>query len=221
LESPIRRGTAYWARGNLYYDESVDRNKYRFRYDNPHIRNINNGIHNIGDSDYWYGGITPHAPPNEQVDPCKMVYPEGLWRLPTPDEYNSLIGSTNPAVRKRDQANREGWYISWDNATDIGAPRHPHKHLIFTALGYKDANGEILDYIYKAGNPNNGYLNHWFSTSDKGYFRTNIANTYFMMDYRTAAYNTSPKFTVGLSNVSNQPIAAPIRCVRKVAPNLS
>lgn len=221
LESPIKRGTAYWARGNLYYDESVDRNKYRFRYDNPHIRNINNGIHNIGDSDYWYGGITPHSPPNQQIDPCKMVYPEGLWRLPTPDEYNSLIGSTNPAVGRRDQANREGWYISWDNATDIGAPRHPHKHLIFTALGYKDANGEILDYIYKAGNPNNGYLNHWFSTSDKGYFRTNIANTYFMMEYRTAAYNTSPKFTVSTTNVPNQPIAAPIRCVRKVAPNLS
>ncbi|WKK57673.1 fimbrillin family protein [Sphingobacterium sp. BN32] len=221
LESPIQRGDVYWARGNLYYDESVERNQYRFRYDNPHIRKVNNGISNIADSDYWYGGAMPHLRPDGQSDPCKFVYPEGLWRLPTPDEYNALISSTNPMVEKQDQLNREGWYIKWKDAAHIGPPTHPHKDLVFTALGYKNANGEILHYVYKAGNPNMGWLNHLFSSSDIGYFRTNVANTYFMMEYRTGGYDLSPKFTVGSTNVLYQPIAAPIRCVRKVAPNIS
>lgn len=221
LESPIKRGTAYWARGNLYYDESVDRNKYRFRYDNPHIRNINNGIHNIGDSDYWYGGITPHAPPNEQDDPCKMVYREGLWRLPTPDEYNSLIGSTDPKVIRRNQLRNEGWYISWDNASNIGAPRHPHGHLIFTALGNKDANGYLQMFDYKAGNT---VTTTWWpfgerpEYGDTGYFRTSGINNYFVMNYRRSTGNTNLRLLVS-TNRNN--IAAPIRCVRKVAPNLS
>ncbi|MVZ66431.1 hypothetical protein GQF61_11230 [Sphingobacterium sp. DK4209] len=214
IESPIKRGSTYWARGNLYYDPSTKKNEYRFRYDNPYFRNINGGINNILATDYWYGGLRPDLPADPTVDPCSEVYPKGLWRLPERAEFTELINSRNPRVIRLNQVGDQGWFISWANAADIGFPTHPHKHLIFTAIGNKNANGKIQNFNYRPGNTTTGV---WGAVmGDKGYYRTNSSLDYFIMNYRRSVGNTSLQLVTG---TLYEIIAAPIRCVRAAPPN--
>ncbi len=214
LESPIKRGNTYWARGNLYYDPSISRNEYRFRYDNPYFKNINGGVNNILATDYWYGGLRPNLPADPTVDPCSEVYPKGLWRLPERGEFTELINSRNPAVTRVNQVGNQGWYISWANVAEVGSPTHPHKNLIFTALGNKNTNGQIQNFNYSPGN--NIIGNRGAVMGDKGYYRTNHTLDYFVMNYRRSFQNTDLQLVTSTFYVR---IAAPIRCVRVTPPN--
>lgn len=208
VEHAVQRGSAEWARGNLYYDPTIDKNQYRFRYDSPHIRNINGGISNFLDTDYWYGGNTPNATYNASADPCKLVFPTNTWRLPTVSEVSSLIASTNPGVIRRNQTADEGWYITWDNASQVGMPQYRNRHLIFTVLGYRNASGALLYFNYEGGNTVFGTQ---AKLGDRGYYRTNTNNRYFSLRYRTSNWSTALSLTAanGTGNT-----AAPIRCVR-------
>lgn len=93
-----------WARSNLYYNSTfaVDSYRYRFRL-SPHDRDMSKTVEveatnslapdgrAITDvNDLWtFNSLQPTGGAGTG-DPCKQVYPSGLWRTPTPAEFNVL-----------------------------------------------------------------------------------------------------------------------------------
>lgn len=206
IESAILVGDAYWARGNLFYTESSSGNQYRLRYDNPNIYNVGGGIENIRTTDFWNGGVTPLAAAS-WVDPCKEVFPKGIWKLPTEFNYKALIGVTVSRERVN-QPTRNGWFIRWTNYASSSG--HPSRDLKFTALGKRYLGGHqaIADFTYSAGNLLTGSSAIY---GDIGHYRTSSYEVFFVMHYRMNAYNTNLRLiTEQLGNLGAQ-----IRCVRK------
>ncbi|MDV3598289.1 hypothetical protein CMT57_05500 [Elizabethkingia anophelis] len=79
-------GGVTWATGNLYYENGQQKIR-------PNDITRWSG-ETYAQTDYWLGrALTPDddATP-DQVDPCKKVFPENTWRLPTFDEFNMLVG---------------------------------------------------------------------------------------------------------------------------------
>lgn len=93
VESPLTttRGgtTARWARSNLYYE--TGHNPYRFHHTNPYNPDPNTSF-------FAFRGHLPRvlADANDanQLDPCALVYPAGLWKTPTDTELRSLTSTS-------------------------------------------------------------------------------------------------------------------------------
>lgn len=80
---PMPDITVKWARANLYYHPSDQ--SYRFQHANVPTTNRN--------SYFPYGSASPTSYSKDQ-DPCKLVYPENLWRTASSQDYYALIGGT-------------------------------------------------------------------------------------------------------------------------------
>ncbi|OPB94414.1 hypothetical protein [Elizabethkingia ursingii] len=114
-------GGTIWAAGNLYYDPTTtDPNKkYKIRPDDTTSRNANS----YWDTDYWpWGGITPTQSVGfgtlPAYDPCKNVFPQNTWRMPTEtemDAINTLTTKQKVANGTRYQASNGKWIqFNWD-----------------------------------------------------------------------------------------------------------
>lgn len=97
VESPLVTGTGTaavkWARSNLFYRgaNGGDRN-YAFY--------ANNTQTSRADGYFSYLGTIPltFATPQNQQDPCALVYPAGLWKQPSKDQLNYLTGTAENAL---------------------------------------------------------------------------------------------------------------------------
>ncbi|PRD46956.1 hypothetical protein [Sphingobacterium haloxyli] len=93
VESPLttnRNSTVVsWARSNLYYE--AGHNPYRFHHTNPYNPDPTTSF-------FAFRGHLPRvlADANEanQLDPCALVYPAGLWKTPTDVELRSLTSTS-------------------------------------------------------------------------------------------------------------------------------
>ncbi len=97
VESPLVTGTGAaavkWARSNLFYRgaNGGDRN-YAFY--------ANNAQTSRADGYFSYLGTVPltFATPQNQQDPCALVYPVGLWKQPNKNQLNYLTGTAENAL---------------------------------------------------------------------------------------------------------------------------
>lgn len=83
IESALTVGTVKWARQNIYYE--AGHNPYRFNHTYNHNSSRNS-----------YFAFKAHLPENwavrdQDVDPCSLVYPEGVWRIATEADYDNLL----------------------------------------------------------------------------------------------------------------------------------
>lgn len=117
-------GGTIWAPGNLYYDPiTTDPNKkYKIRPDDTTSRNAKS----FWDTDYWeWGGATPTDKPGfnpPAYDPCKNVFPQNTWRMPTVQEMDAIRNLPTKAQASngtRFQANNGKWIqFNWDGYVD-------------------------------------------------------------------------------------------------------
>lgn len=121
IESAIQvvESGARWARSNLWYDASaVAGNRYRFRV-SPHYRDLANfwlmpsplvgmvpfsgyNRYYTDPNDLWnYGAATPSGA-RENVDPCKNVFPQNLWTMPSSTNFRELAFISGATVKRPD-----------------------------------------------------------------------------------------------------------------------
>ncbi|AIM38978.1 hypothetical protein KO02_21470 [Sphingobacterium sp. ML3W] len=76
-------GAAKWSRSNLYYKPN-DPTPYRFYHTNPQTNDPN--------SFFSFGAHRPRvlASANAAVDACALVYPAGLWKIPTGAQLDNV-----------------------------------------------------------------------------------------------------------------------------------
>lgn len=76
-------GAAQWSRSNLYYKPN-DATPYRFYHTNPQTNDPN--------SFFSFGAHRPRvlASANAAVDACALVYPAGLWKIPTAAQLGNV-----------------------------------------------------------------------------------------------------------------------------------
>ena len=204
-ESTLLVGGSNWARGNLTYVANSPRNKYRFWYDNNFIKNVNGGMNNFIETDY-FDTRPPRGEPQAEPsnwDPCALVYPERTWRLPTEAEYARLGDLSEAYDRHRvNQQNNAGWYGSWGNRPGVGPPRFKHNNLNFVAAGYRErGTRRLIKFNYSATSP----------SPDEGFFKTSDTTKFFNIDY-------GGFFGVDLGirvATSREGFGANVRCVRR------
>lgn len=96
IESAVQVGTSNtkWARSNLWYDENNTISKYRLR-PSPHFRDMqskNSSGFLKDEKDLWrFSTTTPNGTEQEVgFDPCNKVFPEGLWKMASDEDFTSL-----------------------------------------------------------------------------------------------------------------------------------
>lgn len=206
-ENPITAGGTQWARGNLTYVANSPENKYRFWYDNSFIKNVNGGMNNFIERDYFDTRPPrgePQAPPSNW-DPCALVYPEKTWRLPTEVEFKRLGEDAESHDRHRvDQENSQGWYGSWGNRSSIGPPRYKNNDLNFVAAGYRDRKTRALQKF--------NYRGFGTFSADEGFFKTSDTSKFFHIDYGGSIIG----FDLGIRiTTATDGRGVNVRCVRR------
>jgi len=83
IESPLTIAGIRWGRANLYYQGG--HNPYRFHHTYAHKSQRNS-----------YFAFKAHLPEsfslrNQNIDPCGLVYPEGVWRHATSSDFSILV----------------------------------------------------------------------------------------------------------------------------------
>lgn len=86
VESALTVQGIRWARSNLYYQ--AGHNPYRYGH-----------MNRLTDNQNSFFGFKDVLPASENTnrqggDPCMLVYPEKLWRYPTPQEIQSMVNAT-------------------------------------------------------------------------------------------------------------------------------
>ncbi|UIR54837.1 hypothetical protein LZQ00_11165 [Sphingobacterium sp. SRCM116780] len=130
IESAIKVGNISWARADLFYDTRAGQlDRYKFRPDAVSIHWFNNTTNeDVQRRSYWnWKSLTP-AGTAGSGDPCALVYPAGLWRMPTRPELALLAampshpyqwpGSTGAYINS--VYRYAGVNQTWN--TDAGAP---------------------------------------------------------------------------------------------------
>lgn len=108
VESAVKVGTSTteWARSNLWYAvDSTATGRYRFRV-SPHQRDVseNNTIGQIiNPLDLWkFNTTTPDGTSQTNgFDPCKVVYPNNLWKMPSDVNFNQLATPSKLGILDR------------------------------------------------------------------------------------------------------------------------
>lgn len=120
--SPI---TTRWARANLYYAGDSDHNPYRFHHLNQMTQ--------AGNTFFSAGATKPqiYQTSGSEADPCLLVYPAGVWRQATQNDYEGLVGRLLLTAKTPTYVN--GQYIQYA-ATGTAAP-YPTNNLRFNLNG--------------------------------------------------------------------------------------
>lgn len=205
-ESTLLVGGTNWARGNLTYVANSPKNKYRFWYDNNFIKNVNGGMINFIERDYFDTRPPigePQAEPRNW-DPCALVYPENTWRLPTAAEFTRLGELAESINRNRvDQENNGGWYASWRSRPGVGTPRYKNNNFNLVAAGFRDRKTRELRRF--------NYRGFGTLSADEGFFKTSDTTQFFNIDYGGFA---GIDFGMRVFT-THEGIGANVRCVRR------
>ncbi|WP_336837858.1 hypothetical protein [Sphingobacterium siyangense] len=120
--SPI---TTRWARANLYYAGASDHNPYRFHHLNQMTQ--------AGNTFFSAGATRPqiYQTSGSEADPCLLVYPAGVWRQATQNDYEGLVGRLLLSAKTPTYVANQ--YIQYA-ATGTGAP-YPTNNLRFNLNG--------------------------------------------------------------------------------------
>ena len=195
IESAIRIGTTYWARGNIYRDADgpgsiTGISEYFFRFDNPLFEGLV-----VPYTDYFTDDIYDV---DRGKNICELVYPEDTWDLPTVAQFEELAAHTNKEIYQDPNNNWDVEFTS-DDAVQ-GWPFYRDELLEFVPVGYRSIfEGPILQFFPSSVS----------YASTKGYWRTKTPTMFAVMNYTTV-----PSLIVtpapGLSGIYTS-----VRCVRK------
>lgn len=84
IEAAVKVKNIYWSRSNIVYNSAYT-DSYRLK-SNPGGSTSANG-----DTEFWNWMVnTPNAINYGQVDPCTRIYPAGVWRMPTRNEWAAI-----------------------------------------------------------------------------------------------------------------------------------
>ena len=120
IESPLTLAGVRWARTNIYFQGG--HNPYRFNHTYTPTTNAN--------SYFAYRALTPAN--TAKGDPCAVVYPAGIWRQATFEDFNALTRIGGPAYTY----GTEGGSGYMEYRTSIGtATPYPGKDLRFVMNG--------------------------------------------------------------------------------------
>ncbi|WP_409149499.1 hypothetical protein [Sphingobacterium sp. BS-2] len=195
VESAIPIGSTQWARANVYRNAKgplLPGNfwEYRFRYDNPLYISTSvvppmtdmftNDIYNIGGKNI-----------------CERIYPEGVWDLPTREDFNELDRYSNKEII-REPGN---WYL-----------RFIPQNSVPLSIGYVDGYLNLVPIGYKRISTEG--FSQYFPTSmrfreTKGYWRTTDPAVFARVNFST---NPNDYINTGTYTASWN---ACIRCIRK------
>jgi len=170
IESGIKVAGIAWGRADLYYDaRSGALDRYKFRPDAAAIHWFY-GTSTI-DSDqnsYWnWMSLTPTGTPGSG-DPCALVYPAGLWRMPTQAQITSISilpshlyqwpGSTGTYINSVYGYGgvNQAWNVDPNAATYYGEYNDYMTNFILMFNGYRSSgvltrSRSILDYWMLTG----------------------------------------------------------------------
>ncbi|WP_293956058.1 MULTISPECIES: hypothetical protein [unclassified Sphingobacterium] len=158
IESPLRVAGISWARADLYYDSrSGALDRYKFRPDAGSIHWIDNS--NAMDTEkngYWnWMSLTPTGTPGSG-DPCALVYPAGLWRMPNLDEMTTLANRKSSlyqwAVTKEQNyinsiygysGANQMWALDELQSASYGKFNDYSDHFMLMFNGYRNLNGAL------------------------------------------------------------------------------
>ncbi|MDV4102683.1 hypothetical protein CMT19_16715 [Elizabethkingia anophelis] len=184
IESAIRVGGISWARSDLWYDGNTTLDQYKFRPDTG-IEPYNTG----SQTEYWtWKSITPTGTPGSG-DPCTLVYPLGIWRMPTSDELTIINNRTSAEYKglsegdgnPNAQADTYDWYAvinqKWN--IDSGSSRNAGDYsgysdkLILTFNGYYQNENLlnpriVIDSRKKNSFTANVIMRYWSGTDNGG-----------------------------------------------------
>ncbi len=195
VESAIPIGSNQWARANVYRNAKgpiLPGNfwEYRFRYDNPLYISTSvvppmtdmftNDIYNIGGKNI-----------------CERIYPEGVWDLPTREDFNELDRYSNKEII-REPGN---WYLRFIPYNSVPL-----------SIGYVDGYLNLVPIGYKRTSTED--ISQYFPTSSryretKGYWRTTDPMVFARVNFST---NSNDYINTGTYTASWN---ACIRCIRK------
>ncbi|UIR54839.1 hypothetical protein LZQ00_11175 [Sphingobacterium sp. SRCM116780] len=97
IEAAIKVGGISWARADLFYDTRTGQlDRYKFRPDAGAIHWFDFSTNEDTDKrSYWnWKSLTPTGTAGSG-DPCALVYPAGLWRMPTRAELTTVSAMTS------------------------------------------------------------------------------------------------------------------------------
>lgn len=188
LEGGFTVAGVTWAKSNLYYNASDDSYRFRENSDYNYFLNVNSsGLLEYPDrfttsyaaSDYWYWmSLVPNHRRNDWLnggeDPCKLVQPEGVWRLPTDADFGSLVNQANTNeelgydvigdastryVKYKNKSNTDYLKLKFDGKYNSSLPglEMPNYLYLWTSSKTVKTNGEVAIYFRHDFGTNNGY----------------------------------------------------------------
>ena len=228
IESPVKVSGISWARSDLWYDGTAGQiDRYRFKAD-AGVPPYNTGNQN----EYWnWKATTPTGTPGSG-DPCALVYPLGLWRMPTDVELATLGNKTSyeyygfPGGSSQ-QADTYKWYAvinqTWD--ADSGAPSSLGNYsgysdkVIFTFNGYFTTNtGTVINSRTQVDSRSNISANYTVSMgywSGTSYDASNATSVIQNATVRyTGPYNYTNTYGSRSLTAYAKTMGFNIRCVR-------
>lgn len=175
VESPLvsANNATKWARSNLYYQ--AGHNPYRFYADNAQTAATD------GSGFFAFGSVIPRklATAATNQDPCKLVYPAGLWRQPTHTDFqpyttgdgllSNILGNILQLLAPAPAPgatgdNNTGTFIEYPLAATNSGGGNPAFGATSNALRFY-YNGEITDVNVLNFDATSGLINLNFGTS--------------------------------------------------------
>ncbi|MVZ67340.1 hypothetical protein GQF61_15905 [Sphingobacterium sp. DK4209] len=188
LEGGFTIAGVTWSKANLYYDGSSASYKFREDCSYNYFRNLNSyGLleypdkftQNYAASDYWYWmSLLPNQRRSNWLstgdDPCKLVKPEGVWRLPTDADFGNLANQANTTeelgydvigdastryVKYKNKSNTNFLKLKFDGKynSSLSALEMPNYLYLWTSSKTSKTNGEVAIYFRHDFGTNNGY----------------------------------------------------------------
>lgn len=223
IESAINVGGISFARSDLWYDTSSGQtDRYRFRSDQGHLP-----YDGTAQTQYWnWKASTPTGTPGSG-DPCSLVYPQGLWRMPTKTELSSISQLSSYEYKGFGGSQADTYdsvaVINWARNIDKNTPSSEgdwsdySNRLIFTFDGYRQDNRVMnsrtqVNADKQGSYTANTFMKYWSGDqeSNQGVALYNSATVNvkgprnFTTSYKTPSISNFDK-TLGFN----------IRCVRK------
>lgn len=127
VESPLTIAGVSWARQNLYYQGG--HNPYRFHHTYAHS--------NARNTYFSFRGMVPtnFGSDSNDGDPCALVYPQGVWRQASDDDFRSLTGGILGGGETATYGTQGGLgYLEYQASTGPSAP-YPSNNLRFNMNG--------------------------------------------------------------------------------------
>lgn len=186
----ISGGGVTWSPGNLI---GVTNEDGSFSFHFAPAQESYSGDVNGGDYFCW-NTLNPYAITSNNItgnyelstDPCSQVFPQGTWRMPTADEFRSLINSGSVWATKN---GKNGLFFGTTTTPEAGLEDN---YLFLPAAGFRTSNASLIDRTNVIGS-------YWSATPNSANVASclifyNIEQT--MEDVAVGAYGIDTDLTV-------------------------